>query len=112
MKNNAFIYLLGILVIAGLGGAFLYYTTIKPQQIKADCYKAVYSTIRKNENNFEWAEGKKWMPKPGNQVTDSESYVWIYPDQSDTTQEGLDAARARSQEKEYQYTSCMHSQGY
>lgn len=111
--KSSHVFLIGIVILGGLGASFLYFTFIKPHQVKADCYKAAYSvTPRKNEDNFEWAQGKEWMPKPGNQVTDSQSYVWIYPDQSDTTQEGVDAATAHSQAKEYQYNSCMHSQGY
>ncbi len=111
--KSSYLFLICVIILSGLGASFLYFTNIKPQQVKADCYKSAYSTTpRTNENNFEWAQEKRWMPKPGNQVADSSSYVWIYPDQSDTTQEGVNAAIARSQARKYQYNSCIHLQGY
>lgn len=83
---------------------------IRPSQIKAQCNSEVYKP-RVNEDNFEWAKDKRWMPRPGHAVTDPESYVWIYPDKSDTTWEGENAHRKREVDQNKSFYLCLQREG-
>lgn len=101
-----------ILVAVSLAGLFLW-LQIRPSLIKKSCYKTVYIT-RENEDNFEWAEGKEWLPKPGKIVRHgigTEPWVWIYLDQSDNTNDGIRAASKRKTMLEDQYNLCLKSKG-
>jgi hypothetical protein len=94
-----------LILISVIFSIVFYWFAIRPTLIKKDCSKLVYGK-RLNENNYDWAEGKKWLPKPGNQVTDKESYVWIYVDQSNT-----EAYVKRSIQQAKDYKKCLIQRG-
>jgi hypothetical protein len=106
-KNVIFVSVLIFLLVAGI----FYWTSIRPSKIRAFCYKEVYEVVRVNEENYEWAAGKGWLPKPGHEVTDSEPYVWIYVDQSDTTWMGEEANKKRQVQQNKNYESCLMKSG-
>lgn len=56
MKKTSVSALL-LLVLIGLFFAWLYWTQIRVVNIRKMCYSEAF---RKNEQNFEWAEGKEW----------------------------------------------------
>lgn len=107
MKNDRILATLIVLIII----IFLW-IYVRPVAVKSSCYKKAYTNIvRVNENNYEWAEGKMWLPKPGNSVTYSESYVWIYPDQSNTTRFGDEAISKIKMRQATNYEDCLMRNG-
>lgn len=112
--KNRFNLNINIILFLGLLLFAFYWVFVRPSQIKARCYKNANSEVyqtRQNENNFDWAPGKRWMPKPGHSVTDPETYVWIYSDQSDTTWEGEKAFVQRKEEASLLYENCLKGHG-
>lgn len=75
-----------VLVITVLIGGWFYWFQWRPilykrkvLTIKRVCEEKVYN--RPNELNYEWAEGKEWMPLPNESFTGT--YGWLYTDQHD-----------------------------
>jgi len=94
------IYLV-IFIILALVGLWFYWFQLRPVfqrkrvlSIKRECKEKVYS--RPNELNFEWAEGKEWMPLPGELF--SAEYGWLYPNQS---------SRLKSRVKTVSFAKCL-----
>lgn len=101
-----------ILTILVVSSSFLYFLEIKPRQVKGDCWKQAYvESPRVNEDSFKWASGKQWLPKPGTGVTSAE-YVWIYPDQDDSTSVGEETREKKVAQQQGQYISCIKGAGY
>ncbi|SRR5713226_2395768 len=111
------IYTLTALIIAG---GYIYFTQIRPHQVKADCWRTAYNKPRTNENNFKWAPGKEWEPVtrewlsvsiPENLISDPGGYGWIYLDQSETV-EGIHAKKLLKDSQNNIYTNCLENDGY
>lgn len=101
------------IVFLAIAGGLLYFIEIKPRQVRANCWNNAYAPFqRQHENDFEWAKGKKWLPKPGSDSVMTKDYVWIYPDQDDTTSDGYRANEKLAMQRQAQYDSCLKSNGY
>lgn len=108
MKNDKRLAALIVLVI--LMFLWLY---VRPVWVRSNCYKKAYiPSPRTNEDNYEWAEGKMWLPEPDNDVTDHASYVWIYPDQSIHTRYGSEAKVKIEKIQLQRYNQCLLINGF
>lgn len=112
MKNKIIIVLLSALLISG----WFYWTQIRVQNIKKDCYQST-KLPRKNERNLEWAEGKNWglgeigdsPRKPEYTLSQKYDWGWVYPDRNWGATEFTHLGDLDRQN--YLYNSCLQSKG-
>jgi len=72
-QSNKYIILL-VLVIITIFTSWFYWTKIRVERIRKACYSEAF---RKNELNFEWAEGKEWKYLA---AFANGPHGWVYPD--------------------------------
>ena len=73
MKAKVPYIIIGLLLTL-LSGGWFYWTQYRPNEIRKRCYSETY---RKNEFNFEYADGKNW---PYLTAFASGPHGWVYPD--------------------------------
>jgi hypothetical protein len=79
-------------LIVFIAGIFYWYSW-RPAEIKKACFAKHYD--RANEQNYEWAEGKEWVPIGYS----NNEWGWKYPDQG------------RMEIKDTNYKLCLRKEG-